>query len=127
MGPSQRIAPGATSRPAPLGDDRWDPAEGMARIDRAGRALVSSPGRETLDAYQAEVRAFVSQIAARSYRLTQERTLDASGRPRRFHKLLEVDRELIRLAETVLGREKDRLGILSRVDAIRGLIMDLYR
>lgn len=111
----------------PASADAWDPRVGMERIDRAGRALAGSPGRETLDAYQAEVRAFVSQAATRSFRLTQERTLDVSGRPRRFHKLLEVDQELIRLTETVLGRERDRLEILRRVDAIRGLLMDLYR
>ncbi|NLH97362.1 MAG: YaaR family protein, partial [Clostridiaceae bacterium] len=61
----------------------------------------------------------------KSKKFSKRSLLDRRGRHRGFAIVRTINEELERLTEDVLNGEKDNLGLLRRLEDIRGLILDL--
>ena len=57
---------------------------------------------------------------------SRENFLDRRGRHRVYGIVRLVDEKLDELAQELMKDEKDNLSILSKVDEIRGLLLDLF-
>jgi uncharacterized protein YaaR (DUF327 family) len=75
--------------------------------------------------YRDMLRELLFGISRNAYLLYTERALDTAGRQRIFESVNIIDKKLDDLAKDVLNQNSDKLDYISRVDEIRGLILDL--
>lgn len=75
--------------------------------------------------YRALIQEFMNEIVTRSHKFKRENFLDRRGRHRVYGMIKLVDETLDLLAEELLKEEKDQLFILSKIDEIRGLLLDI--
>ena len=67
----------------------------------------------------------MNEIVSRSHKFSRENFLDRRGRHRVYGMIKLVDENLDQLAAELIKEEKDHLLILSKIDEIRGLLLDI--
>lgn len=75
--------------------------------------------------YRGQMKELLSEIVKNTYRFNSEYVMELNGRQRVFTTLGVVDNMLDDLAKDLLEQNQDKLDYLSRIDEIRGLIMDV--
>lgn len=76
--------------------------------------------------YRMLIKDFMNEIVTRSHEFTRENYLDRRGRHRVYGIIRKVDELLDELAQELVKEEQDHLAILSRIDEIRGLLLDVF-
>ena len=76
--------------------------------------------------YRALIKDFMNEIVNRSHKFSRENFLDKKGRHRVYGIIRQVDDTLDELARELVKDEKDHIAILSRIDEIRGLLLDIF-
>lgn len=98
----------------------------LTAITASGEKLGQTPTYHELKAYRELVRSFVAEAVRHMYALKTYAGWDRQGRHKVFTVIKQVDQELAHLTELVRQGEQNRLAILDKLDAIRGLLVDLY-
>ena len=75
--------------------------------------------------YRGRLKELLTEAMTNAYILSSEYVTDLNGRQRVFATISIIDSNLDALAKDILHENNDRLDYLSRVDEIRGLIMDM--
>jgi uncharacterized protein len=75
--------------------------------------------------YRETIRSFMNEIVNRSHKFSRENFLDRRGRHRVYGMIKLIDKNLDELAEALIQEEKDSMLLLSKIDEIRGLLLDL--
>jgi hypothetical protein len=75
--------------------------------------------------YRASIKEFMNEVVSNSYEFSRENFLDRRGRHRVYGIIKQVDKTLDELADELMKEEKDHVEILSKVDDIRGLLLDI--
>lgn len=89
-------------------------------VDQSASDMMQSPTLQALTQYKKSIQGVLQWVLDQSYRIR-----DVYGR-RMDYKIVEnIHQNLDQLAQDLLKREVPRIEILSRVDAIRGLLIDL--
>lgn len=97
----------------------------LERIDVQATRLSKRLSIEDLREYKKLIKEFLDVAVSNSYSFTKERLLDHRGRHRIFGLVKKVNEELESLTGELLKSEKNRIGILSKMDDIRGLLVDV--
>ena len=71
------------------------------------------------------IKDFMNEIVNRSHKFSRENFLDRRGRHRVYGMIHLVDEKLDALAEELIKDEQDALLIMSSIDEIRGLLLDI--
>ena len=79
----------------------------------------------TFERYRGQLKELLQEAIKNAYTLSSEYVTDTNGRQRVFATIQVIDSKLDDLAKDVLHENSDKLDYLSRVDEIRGLIMDM--
>ena len=98
----------------------------MKKIDEQGDRLGKVPTFADLKEYRNLVRQFLGETVNRAFLLESRMGWDGRGRQKVFSTIRKVDSELAGLAEDVRSGQSAQLNILSKLDSIRGLLVDLY-
>ena len=75
--------------------------------------------------YRSLIKDFMNEIVNRSHKFSRENFLDRRGRHRVYGMIRLVDEKLDALAEELMKDEQDALMIMSSIDEIRGLLLDI--
>ncbi len=75
--------------------------------------------------YRESIKEFMNEIVTHSHKFSRENFLDRRGRHRVYGIIKKVDDNLDALAQELLKDEKNHLGILGRIDEIRGILLDM--
>lgn len=75
--------------------------------------------------YRELIKDFMNEIINRSHKFSRENFLDKKGRHRVYGIVRLIDKNLDELAEALIQEEKDHLTILSKIDEIKGLLLDI--
>ena len=97
----------------------------MEEITQQGNKLSRRMDVKDLQEYRKLIREFMNEIAAHTHEFSRENFLDRKGRHRVYGIVKKINQTLDELAEELLSEEKDRISILSKIDEIRGLILDV--
>ena len=97
----------------------------MEEITQQGNKLSRRMDVKDLQEYRKLIREFMNEIAAHTHEFSRENFLDRKGRHRVYGIVKKINQTLDELAEELLSEEKDRISILSKIDGIRGLILDI--
>lgn len=98
----------------------------MEEITQQGNKLSRRMDVKDLQEYRRLIREFMNEIAAHTHEFSRENFLDRKGRHRVYGIVKKINQTLDELAEELLSEEKDRISILSKIDEIRGLILDIF-
>ncbi len=97
----------------------------MDQITAQGQKIAEHMDIRDMRAYRSMVKEFMNEVVNRSHKFSRENFLDRRGRHRVYGIVKLVDKNLDSLAEELVKEEKDHLTILSHVDEIRGLLLDI--
>jgi uncharacterized protein len=75
--------------------------------------------------YKKLVSEFLEAALGKSRKLSKKNLLDRKGRHKVYALINMINEEVDQLAQDVMNGEKDNIGLLKRMDDIRGLILDL--
>jgi uncharacterized protein YaaR (DUF327 family) len=108
------------------GRDDESLASSFAAIDEAAEALRRSVTLRNLKRYKELVREFIRLLTARAYTVHREAGFDRYGHRRLYTIVAKIDAELEALTREVMEAQSDQLDWVSRLDEIRGLLLDIY-
>ena len=97
----------------------------MQEITMQGEKLGKHMDVRDMKHYRRLIQEFMNEIVNRSHKFSRENLLDRRGRHRVYGMIKGVNVVLDELAGELIKEEKDTLAILSKVDEIRGLLLDI--
>ena len=97
----------------------------MQEITMQGEKLGKHMDVRDMKHYRRLIQEFMNEIVNRSHKFSRENFLDRRGRHRVYGRIKRVNVVLDELAGELIKEEKDTLAILSKVDEIRGLLLDI--
>ena len=97
----------------------------MERIFEQGKKVGDKVEIKELMYYKKLISEFLNEVIDGSYKFSKQNFLDRRGRHRVYAIIKKINKELELLTQDVLSKENDNLGILKRLDDIRGLILDI--
>lgn len=100
-------------------DDLFDEFTALAD-NLLGKISLSS-----FERYRGQLKELLQEAIKNAYVLNAEYVTDRNGHQRVFETINIIDSKLDDLAKNILQENSDKLAYLSRVDEIRGLIMDM--
>ena len=97
----------------------------LTDIEKEGKKIAKHMDVRDMKHYRSLIQEFMNEIVSRSHKFSRENFLDRRGRHRVYGMIKLVDENLDLLAAELLKEEKDHLFILSKIDEIRGLLLDI--
>ena len=97
----------------------------MQDITEQGDKIAKHMDIKDMKRYRELVKGFLNEVVNRSHEFSRENFLDKRGRHRVYGIVKLVDKNLGDLAGELVKDEKDHLEIVSRIDDIRGLLLDV--
>lgn len=97
----------------------------MEDIVQQGKKLTKHMDVRDMKHYRELIKDFMNEIINRSHKFSRENFLDKRGRHRVYGIIKLVDKNLDELAAQLIADEKDGMAILSKIDEIRGLLLDI--
>ena len=101
-------------------------AKAFAAIEEAAEALRRSMTLRNLKHYKDLIRAFINELTSSAYSVSQEVGFDQYGHRRLYVIIQKVDQHLEALTREVIRGQADNLSLVSRLDEIKGLLLDIY-
>lgn len=97
----------------------------MEEITAQGDKISKHMDIKDMKKYRELVKGFLNEVVSRSHQFSRENFLDRRGRHRVYGIVRLVDKNLDDLAGELVKDEKDHLAIISKIDDIRGLLLDI--
>lgn len=97
----------------------------MEQITVQGDKISKHMDIKDMKKYRELVKGFLNEVVSRSHEFSRENFLDRRGRHRVYGIVRLVDKNLDDLAGELVKDEKDYLAIISKIDDIRGLLLDI--
>lgn len=97
----------------------------MEDINEQGEKIARHMDIKDMRRYRELVKGFLNEVVSRSHEFSRENFLDRRGRHRVYGIVKLVDKNLDDLAGELVKDEKDYIAIVSRIDDIRGLLLDV--
>ena len=97
----------------------------MEEITVQGDKISKHMDMKDMTKYRELVKGFLNEVVSRSHEFSRENFLDRRGRHRVYGIVRLVDKNLDDLAGELVKDEKDHLAIISKIDDIRGLLLDI--
>ena len=97
----------------------------MEEITAQGDKISYHMDIKDMKKYRELVKGFLNEVVSRSHEFSRENFLDRRGRHRVYGIVRLVDKNLDDLAGELVKDEKDHLAIISKIDDIRGLLLDI--
>lgn len=97
----------------------------MEEITVQGDKISKHMDIKDMKKYRELVKGFLNEVVSRSHEFSRENFLDRRGRHRIYGIVRLVDKNLDDLAGELVKDEKDHLAIISKIDDIRGLLLDI--
>lgn len=98
----------------------------MEDITQQGKKLGKHMDVRDMRKYRHLIQDFMNEIVSHSHKFTRENFLDRRGRHRVYGMIKLLDQNLDDLAMELIKDEKDHIAILSKIDEIRGILLDIF-
>ncbi len=95
-------------------------------ITMQGKKIGKRMDIREMKKYRLLIKDFMNEVVTHSHEFTRENYLDRRGRHRVYGIIRRVDELLDELAQELVKEEQDHIGILNRIDEIRGLLLDVF-
>jgi len=102
-----------------------DLAKALEEVDEYAKRLSESPVMQNLLRYKKKVRDVLRFLVEKSFQVEENTVYDYQGRRRLFVLVENIDQKLEELTREFLNKHTSSLDLVSRLDEIRGLLLDL--
>lgn len=94
-------------------------------IDQQAACSFTNIDLANLEKYLGLIRELVNEVVNNAFSLKKECVWDKSGKQRIYSTVTVIDEKLDQLAANLLNRDIERIAFISRIDEIRGLVLDM--
>ncbi|MBP2629712.1 MAG: hypothetical protein H6Q70_340 [Firmicutes bacterium] len=98
----------------------------LDKIDEQGAKLTETPTYTELKNYRELIKTFIGEAVSRMYTMQSKTGWDRQGRQKAYTTVRNVDKVLSDMAEDIRLGQANKLNIVAKQDAIRGMLVDLY-
>ncbi|ODA42544.1 YaaR family protein [Desulfosporosinus sp. BG] len=98
----------------------------LGRLETQGKKLAQSLSIRDLKDFRNMVKSFVRSTFGQSRQIQENSLWDSQGRPKVMARIAKIDRSLEELGNQLLDQQAKPLEVLTKIDEIRGLIVDLF-
>ena len=98
----------------------------IEEITMQGKKISKHMDVKDMKAYRSLIKDFLNEVVNRSHKFSRENFLDRRGRHRVYGIIRLIDDNLDALAGELMKEEKDQIAILSKIDEIKGLLLDIF-
>lgn len=98
----------------------------LSRLGTQGKKLSESLSLLDLKDFRDMVKSFLRSTFGQSRKIQGESSWDSQGRPKVMTRIAKIDHALDELGKQLLDQQAKPLEILTKIDEIRGLIVDLF-
>ncbi|MDR3541418.1 MAG: YaaR family protein [Desulfosporosinus sp.] len=95
-------------------------------LETQGKKLAQSLSIRDLRDFRDMVKSFLRSTFGQSRTMQEDSSWDAQGRPKVMARVAKIDQSLDELGKQLLNKQAQPLGVLTKIDEIRGLIVDLF-
>ncbi|MGM0414520.1 MAG: YaaR family protein [Bacillota bacterium] len=95
-------------------------------VDQYGEKLKETMDKKDLQAYKEQVKEFLKIIQKEFARTRQSFSWDNQGNLKTYMIIEKINNQMEKLQEEFIQDQADVLEVVSRIDEIRGLLLDLY-
>lgn len=98
----------------------------IEEITLQGNRIAKKMDVKDVKKYRSLIKAFMNEVITHSHEFERENFLDRRGRHRVYGIIKLVDETIDALAQELVNEEQDHISILSKIDEIRGLLLDIF-
>ena len=98
----------------------------LDRLGTQGKQLAQSLSLRYLKDFRDMVKSFLRSTFGQSRKMQEDSSWDSQGRPKVMARIAKIDEALDALGKQLLDQQAKPLEILTKIDEIRGLIVDLF-
>lgn len=98
----------------------------LEEITEQAHIIEKSLTFESLLSYKEKVKKFVSIVVNELYMVEKKYTVSETGKKKSHTLIKKIDDALEEMSREFLNKQGNLLGFLSRLDQIRGMLLDLY-
>lgn len=98
----------------------------LERLGTQGKKLSETLSIGDLKDFRNMVKSFLRSTFGQSRKMQDESAWDSQGRPKVMARIAKIDHALDELGKQLLDQQAKPLEILTKIDEIRGLIVDLF-
>ncbi|KJR45118.1 UDP-N-acetylenolpyruvoylglucosamine reductase [Desulfosporosinus sp. I2] len=98
----------------------------LERLGTQGKKLAHSLSIRDLRDFQDMVKSFLRSTFGQSRSMQEDTSWDFQGRPKVMARIGKIDQALDELGKQLLDQQDKPLELLTKIDEIRGLIIDLF-
>lgn len=98
----------------------------ILEIEEKGKRLYKSKGKKEFEEYKAAVKKFMDKMVNSSFKVEEKQSKQKDGKFVVYLTTQRVDEALENLGQLLLAGQQDSMRILSVLDEIRGILLDLY-
>ena len=98
----------------------------LDRLEAKGQKLAQSPSIVDLRDFRDMVKSFLRSTFGQSRKMQEESSWDSQGRPKILARIAKIDHSLDELGKQLLDQQAKPLEVLTKIDEIRGLVVDLF-
>ncbi len=97
----------------------------MDGIIKQGEALSAKADIYELHKYRKLVDEFIRNAVRSAFTVDVDRSFDRKGKFKEYSTVRKINDQLDKLINHILDRQSDNITLLSRIDSIKGLLIDL--
>ena len=98
----------------------------LGRLETQGKKLAHSLSIRDLKDFRDMVKSFLRSTFGQSRQMQEDSSWDFQGRPKVMARISKIDQVLDDLGKQLLDQQAKPLEVLTKIDEIRGLIVDLF-
>ena len=98
----------------------------LNRLETQGKKLAQSLSIRDLKDFRDMVKSFLRSTFGQSRKMQEDSSWDSQGRPKVMARIAKIDQSLDELGKQLLNQQAKPLEVLTKIDEIRGLIVDLF-
>lgn len=98
----------------------------LDRLETQGKKLKESLSIRDLRDFRDMIKSFLRSTFGQSRQMQEDTSWDYQGRPKVMTRIGKIDQALDELGKQLLDQQAKPLEILTKIDEIRGLIVDLF-
>jgi len=98
----------------------------LGRLEVQGKKLSETLTLGDLKDFREMVKSFLRSTFGQSRKMQEESSWDSQGRPKIMARIAQIDHALDELGKKLLDQQAKPLEVLTKIDEIRGLIVDLF-
>ena len=98
----------------------------LDRLGTQGKKLAHSLSIRDLKDFRDMVKSFLRSTFGQSRKMQEDSSWDSQGRPKVMARIAKIDQALEGLGKQLLDQQAKPLEVLTKIDEIRGMIVDLF-